>query len=445
MMDLNSVESIDDFIEQIIGNLIPIIYQKYPYLKDSLLLIYKACEELLVLLKEDNKSSGNDYDLGARATYAVFRNLPRFSKCFEKSLQRGPIKWGFLRTKKIMAHWVIFAPFRFVFLRLCNNLFGCNKVGNCCQPVSTEIKVMSQNVSHANNALDSKLKREARDLKELFHATMESAFASAIYFVGCGSFMFAILITGDNILSAILKIPSAAAIDSPTTAMNYIQVIIVEGATLISTWTALLALTSFVSLLKHQRRAGWSIRRLANAPRSVRAIKTIANVQSLVSIIQCVASIGSIVSLVIGFFFGRQKIFETEISDLAGILGADDSRQFVLYCTLLSSSLDLWKYSSIICRIHSLYRLTPTGSEDVCQSFRHELNELYNEYSLSRDKNSTMPPPKEERIVWEHTARDFLSRTRFDSVLGANRFSALMQCIQSGDASSWRKNEMKDV
>jgi hypothetical protein len=84
MMDLNSVESIDDFIEQIIGNLIPIIYQKYPYLKDSLLLIYKACEEFLVLLKEDNKSSGNDYDLGARATYAVFRNLPRFSKRFEK-------------------------------------------------------------------------------------------------------------------------------------------------------------------------------------------------------------------------------------------------------------------------------------------------------------------------------------------------------------------------
>ena len=89
MMDLNSVESIDDFIEQIIGNLIPIVYQKYPYLKDSLLLIYKACEELLVLLKEDNKSSGNDYDLGARATYAVFRNLPRFSKCFEKNHDCG--------------------------------------------------------------------------------------------------------------------------------------------------------------------------------------------------------------------------------------------------------------------------------------------------------------------------------------------------------------------
>lgn len=121
------------------------------------------------------------------------------------------------------------------------------------------------------------------------------------------------------------------------------------------------------------------------------------------------------------------------------------SREFSVQM-IPDSAVGAWIFGSILSLFVEfilLWRLSPTVSEDICVSFRHELNDLYNEYSLSRDKSSTMPPPKEERIVWEYTTRDFLSKTRFDSVLGANRFSALMQCIQSGDASSWRKNGMR--
>ncbi len=49
----------------------------------------------------------------------------------------------------------------------------------------------------------NKLKIETRDLKELFHATMESALANTIYFIACGSFTFAILLTAFNAFNAI--------------------------------------------------------------------------------------------------------------------------------------------------------------------------------------------------------------------------------------------------
>eukprot|EP00957_Ditylum_brightwellii_P160529 12220581-Ditylum_brightwellii.AAC.1 len=62
-------------------------------------------------------------------------------------------------------------------------LKGLNLRCGVLNPISTEIKIMRGVVAALNSSLGQTLKKEAYDLKELFHATMESSIGMSLFFV----------------------------------------------------------------------------------------------------------------------------------------------------------------------------------------------------------------------------------------------------------------------
>jgi len=75
------------------------------------------------------------------------------------------------------------------------------------------------------------------------------------------------------------------------------------------------------------------------------------------------------------------------------------------------------------------YSLTPALGPLVYESFRCEIFEIHD--SFVRAENSSGAFTQKDRDTWEYTARLFLSEYRFDSILGADRFGAIFQYLQS--------------
>eukprot|EP00957_Ditylum_brightwellii_P211571 15366330-Ditylum_brightwellii.AAC.1 len=137
----------------------------------------------------------------------------------------------------------------------------------------------------------------------------------------------------------------------------------------------------------------------------------------------------SIASIVVGFVirFG----FLTGVPDLTFILAMSAIGAFVI-------SIILQLYANLVL----LYKLEPSAAKDVCRSFWGTLLQKYADFNIGRSDKSIASPALEDRESWEYVAREFLTETRFDTVLGANRFNAVMQAIQSGDSDSWRGNKV---
>ena len=86
------------FAERIITYYIPIHYQKEVYLKDDLFQLKVACEEMITALDDILRSD----DLLDAPIESLFTRLPYFYETFQKSLQNGPIVFGFVRKGKRM-------------------------------------------------------------------------------------------------------------------------------------------------------------------------------------------------------------------------------------------------------------------------------------------------------------------------------------------------------
>jgi len=281
-------------------------------------------------------------------------------------------------------------------------------------------------VSSLNTSLGDVLKREARDLDELFHATMESALANFLFLIAISSFSFAVLQVINGIGSAAMG-ESTSGTDIPTlnSGWSVYQAIVVEGAALTSFSAALVALIFFVRLVVYQRTVVKSIAKLPSPPESVLRINRIANVQTIVTMIQCVASGGSMASLILGFI-NRWSWLDT------------DKGNEVFFLSI--ASLVAWGLGiglSLFVDFVMLYHLDPSVGKDICRSYWGALVTKHNQYQRGHDKYSVQSPAILDRNSWEYTAREFLTETRFDTVLGADRFNAIMQSIQSGDKVSW--------
>jgi hypothetical protein len=76
------------------------------------------------------------------------------------------------------------------------------------------------------------------------------------------------------------------------------------------------------------------------------------------------------------------------------------------------------------------YALPPKLGEYVCEAFRDEIEAMYK--VLSVPLNEVDAKQVQERTTWEYTAREFLHKYRFDTIVAADRFGAILQYIQSG-------------
>jgi len=76
------------------------------------------------------------------------------------------------------------------------------------------------------------------------------------------------------------------------------------------------------------------------------------------------------------------------------------------------------------------YYLPGNLGEFICEAFREEIENMYK--VLSVPFNDVVPQQAQEKEAWEYTAREFLHKYRFDTVLAADLFGTVLQYIQAG-------------
>jgi hypothetical protein len=409
-LDLDSIKSMEIFMQKIRSHFIPIVYHKDAYLKDSLLKVHNAAGEIVDLLLT-KPCNGEADDLFV----TILDKLPLFSMQLQNSLQTGPIKYGFRREGKTLNQCVLFAPFRYFYFRICN-IFLSDSSHIDWRPVSSVTKDLFQTVEKCNVYLGgNRLKCEARDLKELFSATMESTHASAVYFVACLSFTFALLFTAITMITAIvMSTMSEETVNEAAlpTWLNISRRTIQEGSAFASIFAACSAVEFFSKLLYHQRKIIKTARELPNGISvTVGKVVYIATVQSFVSLTNSIAAIGSIVALICGVLYRLDE----NVSPFD-----DDEIWWVALGSILSWLIA--SFASLYTDFFLLWNLDPKASRAICVHFKSMIVDIYKDYGEANNDDS---------IIRDYTTREFLSITRFDSSLGADRFSAIMQTILS--------------
>ena len=76
------------------------------------------------------------------------------------------------------------------------------------------------------------------------------------------------------------------------------------------------------------------------------------------------------------------------------------------------------------------YNLDPKLGEYICESFRDEIEHMYT--VMQKPPNKIDTKQVQDRKCWEHVAREFLHKYRFDAVFAADRFGSILQYLQSG-------------
>lgn len=171
----NDIEQLLAFKKLLASKLLADTYHVNSYVQESLVRIYKTVDDYqqqLVTASADNVSASN-----TSAARSLFNRLLQFDKRLDASLQKGPVRWGFVKQRKL-AHWDIV-----VCLRYFASWFVClgrNKTSNFV-PIETETRAVLDQTRQLSVAHSSKvLRREIRDLETVLWATRESDIASMI-------------------------------------------------------------------------------------------------------------------------------------------------------------------------------------------------------------------------------------------------------------------------
>lgn len=349
---------------------------------------------------------------------SILARLPEFTSLIEKTLQTGPIKWGFWRQGRKLSQSVVTSPFRYWLFWLSNKM----ATGGGCSAftVTARIKKIHIELYEVNEYVgENHLAREIQDMKELFHASMESAHASTVYFVACLAFTLALFSTALNIILAVVPLEERMNAAGMTVRMlpMWLQLpsaIISEASALASSFASFVAFEYFVKLCYHQRK----VVRASNSKqitqsKTIGKLGRIAKFQAYVSLLSAIGALGAVFVLISGVFDRR---FRNEPFSYF-------EREQVL--TAAVATVGVWSVASLgtfYIEFFLLWNFGPTASKDVCEIFKSELFRICDKYSTSIG---------DEGVIRDYAVRELLVKTRFDSVLGADRFSAIMQTVLS--------------
>ena len=266
----------------------------------------------------------------------------------------------------------------------------------------------------------NRLRCEVQDMKEFFHASMESVHASTVYCVACLSFTLALLSTTLDIIIAFL--PSEGEIFMFPKWLGQPFMVIQDGSALANAFASYLAMEYFLKLCYHQRKVVRAVNR--NKARRIsptlQKLGRIAKFHSYVSLLSGTAAFGALIALISGMLdrrFNMDPYFDTDI--VVGVAAT----VFGIWC--------IAGLGRFYIEFFLLWNFGPTAGKEVCDHFKPDLRTIYDKYAESND---------DEDIIRDYTAREFLVQSRFDSSLDADRFSAIMHTILSKEFSM-RDNE----
>jgi hypothetical protein len=383
-------------------------YHVNSYLQEDLVAIYKSLADAQSYLRPKDKAC---FDKGPAID--AFKSLSNFTPILEKSLQRGPIRWGFIKRRELL-HWDWVVVLRYLYSLLCRVLGTTGRFA----PIERSTKAILDQVEGLSTKCDNLIfRREVRDLKELYWATHESDIASMIFVSSLLGFTASVVFTVARIFS-IEKLEQAAF-----------------WASVPSTGGALLAIIHFVRKLSILVKLWITLLRKANASQrpehhhTIRMVGYLTLTQIVLTLMRLSAATAASVALPFSIAeVGYGERIETHMMLPFWIaLGA-------LVLVLLSTVLFL------VVEYVLRYKLNPRFPALLVESFRDEINALY--WVFRRPWNDVDSKQVQETMAWEYVAREFLHIYRFDTVFAADRFGAVLQYIQCSMETEQRSHEV---
>jgi len=424
-----SVESIQPLKDLLARHLVPVKYQENSYIQQNLRGMYLTLEAIEGLACSSTMRDSTSINTADESpALKLYEELLNFQPTFERSLQRGVIKYGFYK-ERAWRHHHIPAILSYFYEKLCH-LFCLGKsagfVSSCFCPISIRtlfLKNKLEQLSSANSEHQHALRRRAQEFRVLYHATKESLVTSFIIVSAWISFVAAILATIGNI---------GRAAAPGNSGFEFIAMISAYAFGLFTPITAVLAIVYLarkeMHLVKLNVRMGSIMLNTVNESEETNTIKSVRGIcrcEQIAAFAQIVASLAAAVALPFDLAM-RQNLTDFFAPKIP----------FSLAIGSLALSLLVFLFRLYITQVKR-YNLSPCLGEHIAKSFDAELQSLYQDYQTPM--NTVEPKEIQERRTWEFVAREFLHRWRFDTALQADRFGSILQYVESGPSAPIRE------
>jgi hypothetical protein len=392
MESCNDPLRIISFMRQLVTEFIPSTFHANSYLQDDLVNIYKILHEMMGLMGRKNVGM-------VKGASDLYEKLLAFRPRLEASIQRGDVKYGFLKERK-WYQWSLPVTFQYLF-----SSFLPKRLSS----IALEIGKIVAKVKWAqsNSEGNDSLRREARDLEELYFATTESEIGSMIFLSGLIVFVTATLFALFRVVASLRPSPS-------------ILLEITRWASIGSLLGALLAFFHLIRKMKHLVKLDATLGKgqMATDAQVVR-VRTITRTQELLTAVRLVTNALACVALpwtVAVQAWGGSDTLPVWIAVAAVFMAVFATVFFFLV--------------EFVVR----YNLDPCLGRVICEPFREQILKLKASFSSRGGRAGIDTIKSLEAEAWEYTAREFLSSNgyRFDTVFAADRFGSIVQYIQSG-------------
>ena len=398
-LDISNPEAIRAFQLALTSKFIVDTYQESSHVRDYLVKIYKTCEEMHHLLTSDINR-----EVGSVESKALFTRLRRFRSSLERSLQRGPTRWGFVKQRRLTQSDICASLGYFYGLLCCANRSKTNPLA----PIATETLGIVKQTHYLSGLHGSKvLNREIRDLESLYWATRESATGSLTFMAGLLVFVASVLFTISRIFS-LGRLEAAAFWASIPSAYGAI----LACFHLVRKTSILIGLQA---ILKSKAKTSNST---DNADK-IRRVFRITWTQILLTIVRLFAALAASVALP----------WSVAVQQFGNSISLDDNIPFWIAIGAFGGSVCSTLFFFLVEYIVR-YNLDPSLGPLICESFREEIEIMFKVFSLPL--NDIDAKQVQDRLTWEYVAREFLHKYRFDTVFAADRFGSIFQYIQSG-------------
>lgn len=397
--DAYSVSKLELFLRYIAQDLIADAYHENSYVQESLVDVYRTVEEMMFLIRERS----DDFGIASSKAEELFLFLVKFEDRLEASLQRGPVRWGFVKTRRF-AHWDISIVVRY----FCSLLWMFIPCAGCSiAPIENQTaSVLSQLRTLSKETEKKHLRREIRDVETLYWATREGDIASLIFVSAFLTFVASIVFTvalvfGIGSLTDLAFFSAAASgLGAVLAVFHFVRKLCI----LVKLWITLWAKSSNIA---------------PHFENDLRLVRRVTLTQILLTAARlCAASAAAV-----AFPF---SVAENGYSDRIKTPG---ELPFLIALGAVIAAVG----STVIFLIVEYvvrYKLSTELGPFVCYLFKQEIAEIRDELATD-PKNTTDTQQAQNRELWEYTARKFLHKWRFDTVFAADRFGQILQFLQA--------------
>jgi hypothetical protein len=379
---------------------IPDIYQINSYVQESLVEVYKACDEIHTLLTQDDSRISRE---DRKDIPHLFNRVVRFGPLLQKSLDSS------------LTNSDIFLALRYFWSLVCwsssTRAAVISTIENETYGIIREAKIVSK--GHKANIL----KRQIHDLEYLYRATLETDKGAVVFLSASLVFKASCFFVISRIVALIGGTYSVLTVIG-----FWFQLTSIVGA--------ILSLCFFVRHLCHSL---WlwvklgvkiSVQKMDKSTRKgLRKIEGFIFIQLLLTALRVCTVLFATVAL----------LWCVAANTIPGKIRTFDSlgESFPLYIALVTFCLVTVTTILFFLVEYTIgYNLPPKLGEVVCEAFREEIESMYEALSIS--ENKFVSKQSKERITWEYVAREFFHKYRFDAIFGPDRFGSISQYLQCG-------------